>query len=78
MKTKRNRNKVKHNSKFRTILDKNAPFSYVEAYKDLRTNLDFVSSVAGVKSILITSALPAESKSTTAINLALTLAENRH
>ena len=72
------KNRTKHSTRFRSILDKNAPFGFVEAYKDLRTNLDFVSSVSGVKSILITSALPDESKSTTAINLALALAENHH
>lgn len=61
--------------KFQSILTKDAPFTYVEAYKTLRTNLDFVSSAGGIRSIVITSALPEESKSTTAINLAITLAE---
>lgn len=57
------------------ILTKDAPFSYVEAHKMLRTNLEFLSSLSEMKSIVVTSALPEESKSTTAINLAITLAE---
>lgn len=70
------KNKRKNVGKMHTVLQKNTPFSYVEAYKDLRTNFDFTASVAKAKSILVTSALPDESKSTTAINLAITLAEN--
>ena len=61
-----------------SILSAKSPFAFVEAYKMLRTNLDFVSSASGAKSILITSAIPEESKSTTAINLALTLAGDGH
>lgn len=60
------------------ILSKEVPFIYKEAYKVLRTNLDFISSTSDIKSILITSAVPEESKSITAINLALTLAEDGH
>ena len=62
-------------TQFLSVLSRGIPFAYVEAYKALRTNLEFVSSVNGVKSIVVTSALPAESKSTTAINLAATLAK---
>lgn len=61
-----------------TILSEDAPFSYVEAFKTLRTNLEFVCSVNGAKCIMITSALPAESKSTTALNLAMALSGNGH
>lgn len=67
-------NKTAH----QTILTGKSPFAFVEAYKTLRTNLDFVSSASGAKCILITSAVPDESKSTTAINLALTLAGDGH
>lgn len=59
-----------------TILSENAPFSYVEAFKTLRTNVEFVSSVNEAKCIMITSAIPEESKSTTAMNLAMSLAGN--
>lgn len=61
-------------AKFLNVASKDTPFAYTEAFKDLRTNLGFLSNVNGVKSVLITSALPEESKSTTAINLAITLA----
>lgn len=64
--------------KMQTIMTKDTPFSYVEAFKTLRTNLEFVASVNNAKCIMITSALPAESKSTTALNLALALAGNGH
>ena len=55
---------------------KETPFAYAEAFKTLRTNVGFLSSVSGVKCILITSAVPGEGKSTTTINLALTLASS--
>lgn len=64
--------------KFHSIKGKDVPFSYVEAYKILRTNLEFTASANGAKSILVTSAIPNESKSTTAINLAIALAESKH
>ena len=59
---------------FLSVLSRDMPFAYVEAFKTLRTNLDFVASDDGIKSILVTSALPDEGKSTVAINLAATLA----
>lgn len=49
-------------------------FGYVEAYKSLRTNINFISSTENVKSIVVTSALPTESKSNVSINLAVSLA----
>ena len=51
-----------------------APFQFVEAYKSLRTNLEFLSASTGCKTILITSSVPEEGKSNVAINLAATLA----
>ena len=51
-----------------------APFQFVEAYKSLRTNLEFLSSAGNCKTILITSSVPEEGKSNVAINLAITLA----
>ena len=65
-------------TKFVSVAAKETPFAYVEAYKSLRTNIGFLSNVSGVRSILITSAIPMESKSTTAINLAITLADGGH
>lgn len=51
-----------------------APFQFVEAYKSLRTNLEFLSTSSGCKVILITSSVPEEGKSNVAINLATTMA----
>ena len=61
--------------KQQAILTDKSPFAYAEAYKTLRTNLEFITAANEVRCIVLTSALPEESKSTTAVNLALTLAE---
>ena len=55
------------------ITDKEMPFGYVEAYKSLRTNLDFMAGSMDVHTLVITSTVP---KSNVAVNLALTLAES--
>lgn len=60
------------------LLMKDVPFAFTEAYKILRTNLNFVASATEARCILITSAVPNESKSTTAVNLAITLAGSGH
>ena len=55
---------------------KNEHEAGVEAYRILRTNLDFIINKKGIKSILITSAGPgSEGKSTISLNLSLSLAE---
>lgn len=51
-----------------------APFQFVEAYKSLRTNLEFLSSAGNCKTILITSSVPEEGKTNVAANLAMTIA----
>ena len=51
-----------------------APFQFVEAYKSLRTNLEFLSASSGCKVILITSSVPEEGKSIVAIKLATPIA----
>ncbi len=49
-----------------------------EAFRKLRTNLRFLSVDDPARLILITSAMPKEGKTTTAINIALALAEAEH
>ena len=44
-----------------------APFQFVEAYKSLRTNLEFLSSAGNCKIILITSSVPEEGKTNVAV-----------
>jgi capsular exopolysaccharide synthesis family protein len=78
MDKKQKNNIAGRSTKFVSVAAKETPFAYVEAYKSLRTNIGFLSNVSGVRSILITSAIPMESKSTTAINLAITLADGGH
>jgi tyrosine-protein kinase Etk/Wzc len=52
------------------------PFSFLgESYRILRTNLQFANQDRPLKSILVTSASPAEGKSTTVANLAITFAQ---
>ena len=61
--------------KLTMVTQKNIPFNYREAYKDLRTNIKFISNTEEAKTFAITSALQMESKSNISINLAITLAE---
>lgn len=46
-----------------------------ESYRQLRTNLEFANVSGDARTILITSSLPGEGKSTTAANLAISLAQ---
>lgn len=46
-----------------------------EAYRRLRTNLRFLNLAGPSRSIMVTSSVPTEGKSTTAINLAIAMAE---
>ena len=57
-----------------TVLQPRSPAS--EAYRALRTNIQFASVDYPLKSLLITSAGPQEGKSTIAINLAIVLAQS--
>lgn len=56
-----------------TSLASHAPRA--EAFRVLRTNLQFVDVDAATKVFVVTSALPSEGKTTTAVNLAITLAQ---
>lgn len=46
-----------------------------EAFRSLRTNLQFIDAAHPAKSMVLTSSIPGEGKSTTTANLALTMAE---
>lgn len=58
------------------LLTQAAPQSpRAESFRQLRTNLQFANVTGQAKSVLVTSSLPGEGKSTTATNLAIALAQ---
>jgi succinoglycan biosynthesis transport protein ExoP len=59
----------------RLTLTNRADSPAAEAYRMMRNNLDFVNFDKGIKTVLITSAVPNEGKSTVAANLAAVLAQ---
>lgn len=58
------------------IVQKNPKSPISEAYRTLRTNIQFASFDSDIQTILVTSSGPSEGKSTTVGNLGLTLAES--
>lgn len=62
-------------AKRRAILSESSDFSVTEAYKTLRTNIRFSLPEGGCKKLCVTSGLPGEGKSITALNLAITFAQ---
>jgi len=46
-----------------------------EAFRQLRTNIQFIEAVEGRKSVIISSSVPSEGKSTTIANLAIAMAD---
>ncbi len=76
----RNKNKYRDNmtpEESRKTLGKELSFAAAEAYKLLRTNLDFsLPADSGCRVIGITSSLKGEGKSTTSINIAYTMAQS--
>ena len=68
--------KQKQSTRKLLMVGPNAPFQFNEAYKSLRTNLEFLSATSHYKVILVTSSMPEEGKSNVAVNLAQTLAAN--
>ena len=60
---------------FVTNTSSRTPFAVVESYKNLRTNIISVLSKNGGKVLAITSPNAAEGKSTTALNIAITLSQ---
>lgn len=62
-------------AKRRAILNDNSDFSVKEAYKTLRTNIRFSQPEGSCHKLCVTSALPGEGKSITALNAAISFAE---
>ncbi|MBQ2662138.1 MAG: polysaccharide biosynthesis tyrosine autokinase [Clostridia bacterium] len=57
------------------ITDPTTSFAFLETYRKLRTKIEYQSKKSGIKSIMVTSVLENEGKSTVAANLALALAQ---
>ncbi|MEO0094442.1 MAG: polysaccharide biosynthesis tyrosine autokinase [candidate division WOR-3 bacterium] len=68
--------KNKHQIDIPTVNEPNSDIA--EAYRILRTNLSFSSATRPINSLLITSTLPQEGKTTTCINLGITLSQQGH
>ena len=62
-------------SNFIRLISENTSFAYVEAYKTLRTNFNFLTANGKNRTILVTSAIQDEGKSGLAINLAISLVQ---
>ena len=59
-----------------TMITRHQPKSPIsEAYRSIRTNIQFSQAATKFKTVLITSSVPSEGKSTTAVNLAVTIAK---
>lgn len=67
--------KKKTRSCCNVLLNTKLPFVYTEAYKSLRTNIEFLSTADNAKKIFVTSALSGEGKTCFSINLAISLAQ---
>ena len=67
--------KKNNNKEVTYILNNETPFQIQEAYKNLRTNVQFSLPAGECKMIGVTSAGRGEGKSTTAVNLAISFAQ---
>lgn len=68
--------KNKRSERTFNVVHKSPDFRFVEAYKSLRTNLNFVSLNNNYKKLIITGSRMGEGKTSVSINLAISLAEN--
>ncbi|MEG0229119.1 MAG: CpsD/CapB family tyrosine-protein kinase [Oscillospiraceae bacterium] len=57
------------------VILNSAPFAVKEAYKAVRTNINFSIGASECKVIIVTSSNSSEGKSTTSVNLAITMAQ---
>lgn len=71
----RDRSHEINEEKRRHILSSDSPFVIAEAYRTARTNLMFALATSDKKIVVITSANPGEGKSTSCVNLGITLSE---
>ncbi len=72
----RNKKMAERNSDYARVLGDGLSFGAAEAYRLLRTNLNFsLPDTVGCKIIGLTSTLRGEGKSTTSVNLAFTMAQ---
>ena len=72
---KKKKKKKDRTDKHVKLTDKDVPFSVVESYKSIRTNVNFALSTFERKVFTVTSTSPAEGKSTTSANIAIALAQ---
>ncbi|OCA85952.1 capsular biosynthesis protein [Bacillus sp. FJAT-27225] len=71
------REKAQSKTSPRFLITKLHPRSYIsEQYRTVRTNIQFASADADVRTLLVTSASPGEGKSTTTANLAVVFAKH--
>lgn len=71
------RKKDEHSSRQESLITANQPrHPITEAYRSLRTSLQFSSVDDTLRSLLVTSATPGEGKTTTAANLAVVMAQS--
>ena len=64
-----------YNGREKLITHSNPRSPVAEAYRQLRTNIQFSSLDNPLKTLLVTSTIPDEGKSTTLANLAITIAQ---
>lgn len=75
MRTVTKKKSIAAQSKVLRLISEKTSFAYVEAYKTLRTNFNFITANGKNRTILVTSTLQDEGKSGLAINLAISLVQ---
>lgn len=68
--------KKRHSMDAFEVMSDKTPFSYNEAFKTFRTNVEFTAAVDNCKALMMVSALSGEGKTTASVNLAVALAKN--
>ncbi|MBR5495895.1 MAG: CpsD/CapB family tyrosine-protein kinase [Oscillospiraceae bacterium] len=69
------KNNKKQHRTIQPLINENASFQIKEAFKTLRTNLVFTLAAANKKSVVISSSILSEGKSTVCANLAITMSQ---